>query len=188
MRKAFIYLLVLIGGITLYNVDAIYGSWKFDKLCKTEGGPRLLGLVEPNKGWLIEPGNSADFDSPFWIGQIDFVRYTNESGKRLDVRLDGPRGLYDRKFIKSEVDESKPVKYAFSYELEVFKDDRRFKRRHYKVTDLETGRILATYTIFIYSWTTPERTLLAAPTASSCWSGEEYSRFIKNIYVSGAKK
>ncbi len=189
MSKAVIFLLIVICGATLYNFDALTGRWKFDNLCETEGGPKFLGVVEPNKGWLVEPGNLATFESPFAFEKVDFVRFTDESGRKFDVRSDGYIGSNERKYIRSEVDASKLPRYALSIQIQGFHNDERFKRTLYTVTDLVTADVLATYTSFSYSWTKPERTLLAAPTVKVCWSdGPAYKTFSKNLYLREAKK
>lgn len=189
MRKAIVFLLVLICGATLYNVDAITGSWKFDKLCETEGGPRFLGVVEPYKGWLVKPGNLASFESPFVFEKIDFVRFTDESGRQIDVRSDGYVGANQRKYIRSEVDSSRQPRYEFSVQIDGLQDDERFKKTLYRVSDLETGKAIATYTSLSYYWTKPERTFLAAPAVRVCWSdGPAYKAFSKDIYIMGVKK
>lgn len=189
MRKALLWLGALVAAAVLYNLDAITGQWKFDKLCKEEGGPRFYGSVEKDVGWEVEGHDTYDYQGPFPFEHIAFVRYENKQGIRSDVRADGYIGAGERKYIFTPVDAARPVRYRFRTERITLPDDARFGRTQQQVVDLSDGRVVASYTYFGYSWTKPERVILAAPTGVQCWVEENgFQQFYQGIYNFGSKK
>lgn len=189
MRKALVWIGVIVVAIGVYNLDAITGQWKFDLLCEKEGGPRFYAAVEKDVGWTVEAHDTYSYQSPFEFGHVAFVRYQDKQGVRSDVRTDGYVGAGQLKYVFSPVDESRQVRYSFRFQYDKFPDDHRFGKSFYEVTDLATRQVVATHTQVSYQWTKPERVLLSAPTGVGCWDLQsERDKFFRGIYALGSKK
>lgn len=187
MRKALVWIGALISLVVIYNLDAIVGQWKFERLCKNEGGPRFYEPVEKDMGWQVGH-DTYDYQGPFHFEHIAFVRFEDKKGKRSDVRSDGYIGANQRRYIFSDVDETKPVRYSLRYGTEIFGDDR-FSKTQRLITDLNSGKVVASFTEFGYRWTKPERVLLNAPTGVGCWNlQKDIDKFDQGIYSKGSKK
>jgi len=193
MRKKLIFIMfgivAIAAAVVIYNLDAITGQWKFDQMCKTEGGPRFYAAVEKNAGWMVEGQDTYDYQWPFSFNHIAFVRYQDKQGVQSDVQADGYVGPGQRKYIFAPVDASRQVRYKFQFRYESFPNDHRFGKAIYEVTDLTTRQLVASYTRFSYQWTKPERVILSAPTGVGCWDLQsELDTFFNGIYASGNKK
>ena len=166
--------LALVLAPVLLNFDVVTGWWKFERMCKAEGGPRYFGVVEKDVGWEVDAGTLFDYKWPFVFGHIGFVRFRNEHNALIDVR-EGPYeniagGRYrERTYIFSPADESKQVRYKLRYSAKVFDDDPRFSKTEMQVIDISTGYILASLTTFGYEWGKFKRVILSAPTGNQCW-------------------
>ena len=189
MRKALLWIGAIVVAIGVYNLDAITGQWKFDRLCEKEGGPRFYAAVEKDFGWEVEAHDTYSYQSPFEFEHVAFVRYEDKQGARSDVRVDGYIGPGQRKYVFSPVDESRQVRYRFRFRYGKLPGDRRFGKSLYEVIDVTTGQVVATHTQFSYQWTQPERVLLSAPTGVGCWDLQsERDKFFRGIYALGSKK
>lgn len=175
-KKVWFWLAMFAVALIGYHQDAIRGQWKFERLCKEEGGARFYGKIEKGHGWIVENTDEFEYQVPFGFGGVAFVRYTNKKGERFDVtrtstlRKNNSGGHFDDvKYLFSPVDESMPVRYKVVDTFPVtMSDDKRFSRSYLAVIDLVNSRILATYTSYSYQWTKPERVILNAPTGVSC--------------------
>lgn len=193
MRKLLLFIFFVIMAPVLYNLDAIYGAWKFSRLCKNEGGPRFYSKVDRNIGWLVidinQKDSSLSYQRPFRFHDIAFVRWRRNNGVEFDVYVNSPPvgAEYSGGYWFSPIDKSKIVKYEYRYVSAVMHDDRYGKTVH-KIIDIENGQVAAEYTIFSFQWAKPERVILNAPTVTSCWDGqtrreqEIYYNFFKNIF------
>ncbi|MCD0418748.1 hypothetical protein LOC51_16155 [Rubrivivax sp. JA1024] len=189
MRRAVLLLLAGPAAVAIYNLDAIVGQIKFNDLCKREGGPRFLAQVEMDQGWTVEANSRYSYQSPFHFGHVAFVRYKDKTGAERDVTLAPQEPGKRPEFTFSVVDASRTVRYRYSYHLETFPDDDRFSKATKRVTDLRTGQVVASYTSFMFSWTKPERVLLAAPTGQGCWDKQsDIDSFNQNLYRTASKK
>jgi hypothetical protein len=133
MHKAWYWLGGIVAAGFVYNIDAYIGQWKFEKLCKEEGGPRYFEPVEKNVGWEVLGNGESDYKVPFAFEHVKFVRWKNEKGESFDVYVDWKiRGLdtYPKKseYILKPSNLSDPVIYRYSYESMKFPDDPRFSR------------------------------------------------------------
>jgi hypothetical protein len=174
---------------SIYNFDAISGQWKFDRICKAQGGSRFYAAAEKDVGWKVEGHDTYDYQWPFGFDHIAFVRYQDKQGVQSDVRVAGYVGPGQRKYIFSPIDESRQIRYKFRFQYEEFPDDHRFGKSLYEVTDTTTGQVIATHTQFSYKWTKPERVILGAPTGVGCWdSQQDIDAFFHGIYALGSKK
>jgi hypothetical protein len=197
MRKLLIVLGLLIASFFIYNADAYYGQWQFQQMCKKEGGPRFYGKIEKNAGWLLTDTSTSAPDAPSRFGDIAFFRWTDKEGKEFDIYVDWElkKKPYPRasEYTFLPADKSKTVRYEYRYKAEIMPHDERFGQRQEEIIDIATLKILASYTIFSYQWTKPERVLLSAPTTVSCWVNETEevrkadTNFTKNIYSFGSK-
>ena len=188
IRKIVLWVCGLAAVALVYNLDAIVGRWKFERMCKNEGGPSFYEPVEKDVGWQVEGHDTYDYQWPFLFDHIAFVRFEDKKGKRSDVRTDGYIGANQRRYIFSDVDETQQVRYSFRYHTEILSDNR-FSKSQRLVTDLKTSKVVASFTEFYYSWTKPERMLLSMPTAVGCWTMQKDSdKFDQGIYSTGNKK
>lgn len=186
--------LALVAAPFVYNLDAFYGAWKFSRLCKNEGGPRYYAAVERNVGWLVDDSGEVSYQGPFNFNDVAFVRWKNGQGEWVDVYVDWNvrNQSYPRKseYVFRPVDKSKPVRYQYLYSSSYFNDDARFAQTKQQIFDLKEKKVSASYTIFGYRWTKPERVVLNAPTGVGCWNGqtreEQEARegFYRNIFGS----
>ena len=183
MRKALLAGAVILCAPLLYNVDAITGRWKFDRLCKEEGGSRFYGAVKQDVGWEVLAHDAYAYQSPFSFGHVAFVRFQNKDGARFDVRSEGYKGPNQRNYIFLPVDESQSVRYRFLYSNTLFPNDDRFAKTMYQVVDVASGALLAQHIAFAYQWAKPERMLLGMPTAIGCWNLlADGDRFFNSVY------
>ena len=185
-RKILVVLGFLILAAFLYHLDALSGQWRFERLCKTEGGPRIDERIEKDMGWYVEePANGLkSYQTVFArFKHVAFVRWRDKTGALFDVYWK-PAPLANRyiafpdtDFILLPADPGKAVRYQYVFER-IALPDHRFGRDQDKIIDLKTGRIVATFTQFKYQWTTPDRVILNAPTGVSCaFSYEDYRDF-----------
>ena len=186
--------LALVAAPFVYNLDAFYGSWKFSRLCKNEGGPRYYSAVERNVGWLVDDSLAFSYQRPFSFKDVAFVRWKNGQGEWFDVYIDWNvrNQPYPRKFEYDfrPVDQSKPVRYQHILTSSYFNDDARFSRASQQIFDLKEKKISASYTTFVFQWAKPERVILSAPTGVGCWDGQTreeqqvLASFYQNIFGS----
>lgn len=189
MRKAFLWAGAIVVAVVVYNLDAITGQWKFNRMCEADGGPRFHAAVEKDVGWTVEAHDTYSYQSPFEFGHVAFVRYQDSQGVVSDVRTDGYIGPNQPKYVFSPIDEARPVRYSFRFGHEEVANDHRFRKIRYEVTDLKNGEVVATHTQFRYQWTKPERVLLSAPTGVGCWDMQsERDKFFRGIYEFGGNK
>jgi hypothetical protein len=172
--------LTLLGIIVLapfvYNLDVVFGRRKFEQLCKSESGGRVYQRLQAGAGWTVdEPiDGSYEYQAPFSYGPVGFVRARNKKGEWFDVVKDPQR---EGEFLFMPADESHAVRYKYVY------DRMRFSRHQRQIIDLDSGKLAASFTEFFFRWTTPERTLLNAPTGASCnLSGEDIRNFARALY------
>lgn len=168
-KQVWVWLLMIPLGLVIYHQDAIRGQWKFERLCKEDGGARFYGKIEKGQGWVTENPDEFEYQIPFGFGDVAFVRYTNKKGERFDVTKIRETREKREEYIFSPVDESKPVRYKLAHESpKRMSDDKRFSRSYVAVIDLADGRTLGSYTTYSYRWTDPSRVILNAPTGVSC--------------------
>ncbi|MCD0422212.1 hypothetical protein LOC51_33795 [Rubrivivax sp. JA1024] len=167
----------------VYNLDAIHGQWKFDRMCKQEGGPRFYAAVEKDVGWRVDNNDKYSYQWPFMFGPVAFVRYQDARGLQSDVKAEGYVAAGERKYIFSRVDESHAIRYIFRHERVRIADDDRFTKTQFQVIEAESGTVAAKYTQFNYHWTKPERVLLGAPTGVGCWDTDsEFRTFYSGLF------
>jgi hypothetical protein len=176
MHKAWYWIGGIVAAGFIYNIDAYIGQWKFEKLCKEEGGPRYFEPVEKDVGWEVLGNEESDYKVPFAFKHVKFVRWKNKEGVSFDVYVDEEiRKLpYPRRseYVLKEANFDEPVAYRYLSESIKFPDDHRFSRYKKSIINTKTNKNSATYTEFGYAWTTPDRVILAAPTRVNCWAGE----------------
>lgn len=192
--KLLVVLAVLLSPF-IYNLDAIQGRIKFEIMCRKEGGVRFYGHAERNSGWLVkgrthgEDSSRAAVSEAFAFGDVLFVRYRDEKGKEVDVRVADPKGFGDKRFAFSEANPAWVPRYEYSVTYEGLAEDERFTKRHTTVTEIATSALLAEHTAFGYRWAKRERTILSAPTLSTChWAGSSDQEFFRGIYGSREQK
>jgi len=187
--KLWFWFVVAVGTFLIYNLDAIQGKIKFERLCRESSGARFYGKVERNQGWMVESHDKWAYQSPFAFNDVPFVRYENAKGERFDVTRKKGKWMENDEYTFGPVDESRSVRYKFVPSQFVMPDDARFSQTRYEVIDLATEALLASYTKFSFRWTKPERVILNAPTGESCpRDGSESDKFTTQIYNFGSKQ
>ena len=142
-KQVWVWLLLIPLGLVIYHQDAIRGQWKFERLCKEDGGARFYGMIEKGKGWTVDGRDQWSYQGPFVFGDIDFVRYTNQQGEEFDVTK--KKGVWPPEYVFSPVDQNRAVRYRYSDTTMKFHDDNRFSKHSQMVSDYQTGAILADY-------------------------------------------
>ena len=165
MRKALLCIGAIVVAIGVYNLDAITGQWKFDKLCKNEGGSKFYAQVEKDVGWVVESEDDHGYQVPFNIGHVAFVRFRDKQGASLDVRVTKGPTPWSKGYDIAPSDQAKPIKYRLTIEQGLLQDDERMSRTHFAKTDVQGGSPVAPHTYVTYRWTKPERVILSAPTS-----------------------
>ena len=188
MRKLLFWLIIISGGIVFYNLDAITGQWKFDKLCKNEGGSKFYAKIDQYVGWEVESQDEHAYKDPFHFGHVAFVRFRNKQGDSFDVRIKNGPNQWSKSYDLLPADNKNTIKYRLNIEQSLLPDDKRFSRTRFTITDVQLGSPVATHTYFSYMWTKPERVFLNAPTSVSCHSGSDVDSFYAAVRQSERKQ
>ena len=97
MGKLWLAALALPAAALLYNLDAIIGQWKFEKLCDVEGGSRFYVKAVKDVGWEVESEDPSAYQVPFNFGHVSFVRFRKQ-GDLFDARVKtGPTASFGRR-------------------------------------------------------------------------------------------
>lgn len=191
MRKFWVVSGAVVMAVVLYNLDAITGQWKFERMCEKESGTRFFGMVEKDVGWEVDAGGIYDYREPFQFGHVAFVRFRDQSGVLVDARESGYEHIAQgtvrqRAYSISPADENKRVRYRLRYASTTLPEDKRFGRTDTQVVDVDTGKLLASHTTFGYQWAKSERVILSAPTGQTC-GYEQFSEFREGLFNSWSK-
>lgn len=206
MKKLGITFALLVLSYCLYNADALYGQYLYSQLCDSEGGARFYKRVEKGQGWLeTYVASSEDMKHMELTREPNrgFVRFIDTEGKWFDARLKSTPP-YDTamEVINSQeytliepANLSTPVRYTRREITERFNPNpnvlkkQTFSKTQTQIIDLRSNEIVATHTHFGYSWTSPNRTILSAPTGVGCHIGANaLTKFLENIFESGTTK
>jgi len=206
MKKLLIGLAALTGGFSLYNADALYGQYLFSQMCKKEGGARFYKRVEKGQGWLEDVKISS-----YGMQHLEmhrhrnrgFIRFQTEDGKVFDARLKAappigtPQEVIDspQYTLIEPANLAVPVRYVHRSLNEQFNPNpslfkrQTFSKTQRQIIDLQSNEVVASFTNFGYSWTSPDRVILNGPTGTVChdWSPEQLN-FMSNIYERGESK
>jgi hypothetical protein len=180
---AFIGVLVL--AYTVYYWDAITGQWKFEALCKKEGGSRFYAPVEKDVGWevVVSDGNKNAYESPFYFKYVSFVRFKDGDGSLKDVYIGKDKDARLRVYDIRPANINLNARYGYSVGSFVLPDDKRMSRSNTVLIDLRGGGLVATYTSFSYEWTSPDKTFINAPTSITCHGDfGEYDLFMRSVF------
>ena len=208
MKKFLIFVAICIAGYYLYNLDAVYGEYLFNQMCKNEGGARFFKRVEKGQGWACFQDGVYCKEDMKHLGLTSdrnrgFTRFRDEAGNLYDARLksDPPPGtsgdvINSPEFTRIDpANLSIPVRYTERTIVEKFNPDtkwlkkQKFVKSQSQIIDLKTNEIVATYTWFQYQWTSPDRVILNAPTGVSCPTPIDNGyNFTANSYQQGETK
>jgi hypothetical protein len=185
MIKTLMKVVIVIGVISLawtaYRWDAITGQWKFEELCKKEGGSRFYAQVEKDVGWEVEisENNQYAYKEPFDFGHVSFVRFKDQDGILRDVYLKVGETRWMKGYDIRPADLNNEVRYKLKYDQGHIDNDSRITRTRYTIWDLRLGRIAATKTGFDYEWRSPDKSFLNAPTSVGCTNGASKNKLFK---------
>jgi hypothetical protein len=203
MKKLLIFIAICVFGYYAYNADALYGQYLFKQLCKSEGGARFYKRVEKGQGWSQDAVVTSYGMKHLELTKDTnrgFIRFKDESGKEFDARLKAipPYGssfdvINSPEYTLIEpANLSVPVRYTKKNVRENFNPDPRFlklakfSKNQTQVVDLKSNEVVASYTIFSYAWTKPERVILNAPTRVTCHTHTaDEINFNQDIYQKG---
>jgi hypothetical protein len=185
MRKFLLIVAALVLAAVLYNLDAITGQWKFDKLCANEGGSKFYAQVVRGMGWEVVSQNELAYRDLLRFGDVAFVRFRNREGALMDATLAPGSSARNPTFIVTAADATKNPRYREISEQGLMPDDERFSRRRYTIVDIQRGTPAAVHTSFSYEWTKPDRLILSASTSVTCHGGKEIDSFFASIYGPG---
>lgn len=187
MRKALLGIGAIVVAITIYNLDAFTGQWKFDKLCKREGGSKYYAQLEPNVGWEVESEDDHEYQAPFGFGQVAFVRFRDKQGATFDVHIKNGPTPWSKAYDIVPADYTKKTRYRLTTEQGLLPEDKRMSRTRFAITDVQLGSPVAIHTYFSYRWSKPERVILSAPTSVTCPAASETNLFFTTIRQAGRK-
>lgn len=206
MKKLVITIALLALAYCLYNADALYGQYLYSQLCDSEGGARFYKRVEKGQGWLETYVASSEGMKHMELTREPnrgFVRFIDADGKWFDARLKStppygtPMGVINSPeyTLIEPANLSVPARYTRRFVTEKFNPNPKllkkqsFSKSQAQIVDLQTNEIVATYTTFGYSWTSPDRVILNGPTGVSCHiATKDDANFPVNIYENGAAK
>ena len=147
--------------------DILIGYYQFKQICKKEGGLRSYAKVEPNVGWWAEHEPTArDIVSSY--PTVSFARYRADDGIWKDVRYKGGNPWWSESYTIINADETKRPRYRLNNKLESVTNAIRLRKRIYKLSDELSGQVIFQTTQFIFTWTTPENTLLGSSDTVVC--------------------
>lgn len=187
MRKALLWIGAIAVAIGVYNFDAITGQWKFDKLCKNEGGSKFYAQFEPDVGWEVESEDDHEYQTPFRLGHVPFVRFQDKQGVWFDVHIKNGPTPWSKGYDIFPADYTKKTRYRLTTEQWLLPEDKRMSRTRFTIFDVQLGIPVATHTYFSYSWTKPERVILSAPTSVTCPEASETNLFFDTVRQAGRK-
>ena len=182
IRKIVLWVCGLAAVALVYNLDAIVGQWKFDRLCKNEGGSKFYAQVEKDVGWEVESEDDHGYQVPFNIGHVAFVRYRDRQGNLLDVHLKPGPTPWSKGYDITPANPTKQIRYRLTMEQDKLPEDERMSRTQDTITDVQRGAPVASHTRFSYRWTKPERMILSMPTGATCHAGHEGDQFFAAIF------
>jgi len=149
--------------------DIFTGYWKFRALCELEGGARFYAPVQKDVGWMLADVHKyKDHPNSFpYYYNPAFFRYRNIYGEEYDVtRVFSPApanspGSSNYRYVINPADKLKPVRYLYKHagipltsKEGVPSKGWNFLKEYVEINDLETGKVVASYTSPIYRWTT----------------------------------
>jgi hypothetical protein len=192
MIKTLIKIAVVIGilclAYTVYYWDAITGQWKFEALCKKEGGSRFYAPVEKDVGWEVVSNNDKKaYKIPFGFGGVSFVRFKDEDGTLKDVYITTGETRWMKGYDIQPADMILQPRYKLNLYQGHVQNDNRMSRTSFSISDIRNGSLVAEHTYFSYEWTSPDGVLLNTPTSVTCKSGSEVNLFFSSIRKSGSK-
>lgn len=169
--KALIATGLVVLAVLVYFAENIIGYYRFQKLCESEGGVRILHPLRKDVGWLA-PEGTLGLAAMYGVGFTRFER----GGMFFDRRYKG-RGL---PLQPSSYDE-RPANTSIQviYELTNFNESvAGFTRTNisgYEVREIPSGRLMIRWTQVGYSKFDQDRTLFAAPSSEVCYYAGEFA-------------
>jgi hypothetical protein len=186
MKKFLIVITVLIGGFFVYNFDVVLGQWRFDRLCKAEGGSRIYTKVERDVGWYVEHFRELAYQAPFNFGHVKFVRYRDKHGDLFDVHPAPGPTQWSKGYRMEPVNSAASARYLLDIQQSRLPNERNISRTLISITDLKSGQLVATHTSFDYEWIGSDRMPLSLPTSQYCNGGTDFNSFANSLFIQRA--
>jgi hypothetical protein len=166
------FILTLIGiplVILLYFSTNIYGYFRFQHYCSSEGGLRVFEPLEKNVGWWAKDKYEAQVAA--LLSGVGFVRYTDQKdGNTYDLRYLGGNPTRDGSFERLPADESKTLFYKWESINEKIPNERYLMRYGAQILNIESNKILVYYYKFGYETLDPRHAFLSMPSEEYCFN------------------
>lgn len=158
--------------ILIFFIPNIYGYFQFKSYCASEGGLRVYEQLEKNVGWQTDDYESAQMAAQ--INHVAFVRYNDKKdGNSYDLKFIGGYPINEKTFDKKPADEKRPVKYKYEDKNQNYKNELRLRKSSVIVTDVNTSKILVSYSWLNYSVYDRANTVLDGPSNIDCHVTEQ---------------
>ncbi|WP_141243731.1 hypothetical protein [Pseudomonas indica] len=178
--------MILLGGLGLvwfgwWGSDIPIGYYEFRERCNREGGPRLLGIIAKDSGWMV----SSEIQAKSVVAAyrfVPFARYISDDDQLKDVLYKGGNPWWSSSYAIEEADLKRSVNYKYFVESENVSGAIRLRRDISLLVDLFTGEELFVSTSFTYTWTNPERTLLGRSDKVRCPGFAEEDSAVDSLF------
>lgn len=161
---------ILVGTLLLFGwwiSDIPIGYYQFKQICEKEGGLRSYAKVEPGESWWAEHEPAArDIVSSY--PTVPFARFRENDDSWKDVRYKGGNPWWSESYAIIAADETKRPRYRLNNKLESVAGAIRLRKRVYKLSDELSNQVIFQTTQFIFTWITPENTLLGRSDTAVC--------------------
>jgi len=166
--------------------DIPIGYYQFQQICRKEGGVRSYENVLPNVGWITSTASEAK-DVVSTYQTVSFARFVASKGVLKDVRYKGGNPWWSTSYDISLADVKDVPRYNFDHSVEPVSDAIRLRKNIIKLTDLFTNQVVLQSTRYIFTWTTPENTLLGMSGTKECPPYKDEILSIKTFLRQGIK-
>lgn len=151
--KKFLLLLMwpigLVLATALYFSSNIRGYYRFKEICSIDAGLRVYVPLRRDVGW-----NASELDAPillYFYEEIHFVRHSTDGHTFKDlVRTSDRSSTSDNGFRAIPLDSSKQPTYNYQTVLENVANETRMYKRGAIVTEVATGKVVATFQDYVY--------------------------------------
>ena len=121
----------------------IYGYFRFQSYCSTDGGLRIYEKLEKNMGWWAKDKYDAKIVSQ--LKNVDFVRYTEKKdGNAYDLRFMGGNPNEEVSYQIAPADFSKELTYKWLSVYERLGENSRLDKFGQKIVRMSDDKILVT--------------------------------------------
>lgn len=185
MKLSFKYILCTLVLILLlllwWASDIAVGYYKFKQACDSEGGFRGYSEIVKGSGWLAEDESAAqEIVSSF--NEVPFARFYSSDSDWKNIRYKGGNPWWSSSYEKVLANNNENVRYRYSVDVTAVPDAIRLRKEVTRLDDEQSGSVVFQFTRFIFTWTTPHRSLLGVSGTVNCPSSKDRVSAI-NVYL-----